>query len=218
MQCFRDETLVDTTQLLDDSNGRRTFGGCFTTALGGMCHEIGHLFDLGHTHDGIMGNDIDYVNRLFVHERFPRNLPSRVESNCFLNRNQNQNQANIDRRLTSVKKTNSILLKYHNQRNNDVNLLTENCAVLINNHKWFNHFESINWDIQFDNEFNVIYSTLPLIFVEFRTKANGLCRDYHRFDETRNETKFSIPFDKIEKDYDIVALDRNGNIKKISLD
>lgn len=218
MQCFRDSTFVDTTQLLDDSNGRRTINGCFTTALGGICHEIGHIFDLGHTHDGIMGNDIDYVNRLFVHERFRRNLPSRVESNCVLSQNQNQNQANIDRRLTSVKKTNSILLNYHSQRNNDVNLLTENCAVLINNHKWFNQFESINWNIQFENEFKVIYSTLPLILVEFRTKSNGLCRDYYRFDETKNETKFTIPFDKIGKSYDIVALDRNGNIKKISLD
>lgn len=220
MQCFSDKTLVDTTQLLDDSNGRRTFSGCFTTALGGICHEIGHIFDLGHTHDGIMGNDIDYVNRLFIHERFPRNLPSRVKSNCILsqNQNQNQNQANIDRRMTRVKKTNSILLNYHNQRNNDVNLLTENCAVLINNHKWFNHFESINWDIQFENKFKVIYSMLPLIFIEFRTKANGLCQFYHRIDQTKNETKFTIPFDKIGKNYDIIALDQNGNIKKISLD
>lgn len=217
LQRFHDETLV-AAQLLDDSNGRRTICGCYTTALGSICHEIGHIFDLGHC-DGIMGNDIDYVNRLFVYERFPRrNLPSRVESNCCLNQNQNQNQSNIDRRLTSVKKTNTILLKYHSQRNNDVNFLTENCAVLINNHKWFNQFESIDWDIRFNNEFKLIYSMLPLILIEFRTKANGLCRDYHRFDETRNETKFTIPFDKIGKNYDIVALDQNGNIKKMSLD
>ncbi|XP_017788871.1 PREDICTED: putative zinc metalloproteinase YIL108W [Habropoda laboriosa] len=63
---FLDATLIDTEQLMDDSNYRGTHGGCLATTLGSVLHELGHTFDLGHTREGIMGRGFDYVDRVFV--------------------------------------------------------------------------------------------------------------------------------------------------------
>ncbi|XP_066602461.1 uncharacterized protein [Prorops nasuta] len=63
---FLDTTLVDTEQLMDDSNYRGTHGGCLATTMGSVLHELGHTFDLGHTREGIMGRGFDYVDRVFV--------------------------------------------------------------------------------------------------------------------------------------------------------
>ncbi|XP_043261191.1 putative zinc metalloproteinase YIL108W isoform X2 [Colletes gigas] len=63
---FLDATVVDTEQLMDDSNYRGTYGGCLATTLGSVLHELCHTFDLGHTREGIMGRGFDYVNRVFV--------------------------------------------------------------------------------------------------------------------------------------------------------
>ncbi|KAL2723429.1 putative zinc metalloproteinase YIL108W [Vespula maculifrons] len=63
---FLDTTVVDTEQLMDDSNYRGTHGGCLATTLGSVLHELGHTFDLGHTREGIMGRGFDYVDRVFV--------------------------------------------------------------------------------------------------------------------------------------------------------
>lgn len=217
-ECFCDETLVDTEHLLDDSNGRKTYGGCFTTALGAMCHEIGHIFDLGHTYNGIMGNDIDYVNRVFVTERFPRNLPPRIQSAC--NSHQVAHAKRTDERLTSLKRNNPILSEYHNRRKNDLILMPENCAVLLNHHKWFNKQQPIDWAIEFvekEKEEKIILSKLPLILIEFRSKSDGLCLEYHRFAEEQQQTEFIIQANKLEKKFDLLAIDLNGNIRKFSI-
>lgn len=63
---FLDTTLIDTEQLMDDSNYRGTHGACLATTLGSVLHELGHTFDLGHTREGIMGRGFDYVDRVFV--------------------------------------------------------------------------------------------------------------------------------------------------------
>ena len=63
---FLDTTIVDTEQLMDDSNYRGTHGGCLATTLGSVLHELGHTFDLGHTREGIMGRGFDYVDRVFI--------------------------------------------------------------------------------------------------------------------------------------------------------
>lgn len=66
---FLDQTLVDTDQLMDDSNYRGTHGGCLATTLGSVLHELGHTFDLGHTRQGIMGRGFNHVDRVFVGSR-----------------------------------------------------------------------------------------------------------------------------------------------------
>lgn len=45
---------------------RGTFGGCFSTTLGSVCHELGHTFDLGHSKYGIMGRGFDNIHLVFI--------------------------------------------------------------------------------------------------------------------------------------------------------
>lgn len=215
--CFRSDTPVDDKQLMNDSNGRNTFGGCYATAVGSICHEIGHIFDLGHTTDGIMGNDIDYVNRMFVHEKYRRDLPRRMISNCCqAERTQNQHNGTTNRRMTSIRKTNAILNTYHSRRNDDLTFLTENCAVLLNFHKWFNQFEDFESDISCDYKQKVISSAIPMVFIEFRSKETGMCIKYYRFDNSDEQFKFEIPSHKVEQNYDLIVLDKNGYIQKFN--
>lgn len=37
----------------------------YASALGALCHELGHTFGLGHTRHGLMGDGFDYVARVF---------------------------------------------------------------------------------------------------------------------------------------------------------
>lgn len=210
---FHDSTPVNIKQLMDDSNGRSTFGGCYATALGSICHEIGHIFDLGHTIDGIMGNDIDYVNRMFVIDKCPRDLPRRMTSKCIGNRNIS---GTINSRITVVKKTNSILANYHSRRNDDLTFITENCAIILNFHKWFNQYvEDVGSCIRCDYKQNTIESTIPLALIEFR--ENGMCMKYHRFDVSNDQYNFKIPNEVIKQNYDLIALDKNGHITKCAI-
>lgn len=45
---------------------RGTYGSCFSTTLGSVCHELGHTFDLGHPRQGIMGRGFDNVHLVFL--------------------------------------------------------------------------------------------------------------------------------------------------------
>lgn len=215
-KCFQSETPVDAKQLMNDSNGRNTFGGCYATAVGSICHEIGHIFDLGHTSDGIMGNDIDYVNRMFTFEKCPRDLPRRMVSKCCATANNPDSSETSARRLTSIKKSNAILNQYHSRRKDDLTFLAENCAVLLNYHKWFNHFEKVESEIACDYKEKVISSVLPLALIEIRSRDTGIAMNYYRFDHSDGQFKFTIPHDKIQKNYDLIALDTAGAIKKFN--
>ncbi|RZF31884.1 hypothetical protein LSTR_LSTR015456 [Laodelphax striatellus] len=64
--CFLDPTPVDTSRIMDDSCFRGTYGGCFSTTLGSVCHELGHTFDLGHSREGIMGRGFDNIDMVFL--------------------------------------------------------------------------------------------------------------------------------------------------------
>ncbi|XP_071454117.1 uncharacterized protein [Hetaerina americana] len=63
---FLDSTPVDTKKYFDDSCRRGTYGGCFATAVGSVCHELGHTFDLGHTQNGIMGRGFHHIQKIFI--------------------------------------------------------------------------------------------------------------------------------------------------------
>ncbi|XP_063238481.1 uncharacterized protein LOC134539997 [Bacillus rossius redtenbacheri] len=63
---FLNTTIVDSRYFMDDSCYRGTYGACFATTLGSVCHELGHTFDLGHTETGIMGRGFDNINLVFT--------------------------------------------------------------------------------------------------------------------------------------------------------
>lgn len=62
------EVAVDTKLFMDESNYRGTYGGCYSTTLGAVAHEMGHTFDLGHTAHGIMGPDYHNIHCLLLPE------------------------------------------------------------------------------------------------------------------------------------------------------
>lgn len=209
-KCLENDAVVDKMRYVDDSNGRGTFGGCFSTALGTICHEIGHIFDLGHTNDGIMGSDIDYVHRVFICERFPWNLPKR---SCY---SMSLVTANAPRglRITSVKKSNSFLSTYHQRNASDLTFLTENCAALLNYHKWFNQFNSVGYSMKYDEKKGLIVSRWLIRLVEIRAQATGMCILFHHFAENTESTEFSIPSEFNGRNMMTVVVDQFGNIEK----
>ena len=40
----------------------RHVGGLFSASIGGLAHEMGHIFDLGHTEGGLMGNQYHRID------------------------------------------------------------------------------------------------------------------------------------------------------------
>lgn len=43
-----------------------TYGGCYASTLGATCHEMGHIFGLGHTTHGIMGTEYHFIHQMFL--------------------------------------------------------------------------------------------------------------------------------------------------------
>lgn len=207
--CFRDRTRVG-TRLFDDSNGRSTFGGCFATSLGALSHELGHIFDLGHAPNGIMGTDFDYVNLLFTFEPATTKLAPRRIDGCPL-----QSDDRKDSRLTKVTKGNHLLSKYHQQQNIERTLLSINCILMLSYHKWFN-------DCALDDEQHAIAmlnaeisSRYPLRLIEFRRRENDIFESFVHFAEAAADThSFALQMGRPGNDVDVVVVDSNGNIQK----
>lgn len=66
-RAFGDDTLVDRTQVFDDSAGRGTMWGNAATGLGATLHELGHTLGLPHVRERncIMSRGFDGFNRVF---------------------------------------------------------------------------------------------------------------------------------------------------------
>lgn len=212
IDCFRNGRLVDRSKLLDDSNGRGTYGGCFATTLGSLCHEIGHIFDLGHTSSGIMGTEFDLINRFFTIETQTVVLPLRKIANC-----QPANDGSgtaLDTRLTKVKKTNRFLMEYHSQRDcNDLTYFCDNCNVMLFYHKWFNQSDNvIPHEIQLNRMNRIISSKFALRLVECRDKSNGMSHQYRTFNEC-DQFECELP-SGMSCEFNILVLDSLGNLAR----
>lgn len=211
---FNNKRVVDLTQVRDNSNYRRTYGGCFATSLGSLIHEMAHTFDLAHTETGLMGNDIDFVHRFFLTENLTEILPKRNVRNCSLVEN-TLPISQIQQRLTKIKKPGNFLEKYHEQKNNEMTFFEENCLLTLFHHKWFtqNHNESVI--IFNENERSILCNTSPLVLIELRKKPkeNSILHKYWSF---HNETVniFAIPQNENLQNLTIFAITRDGSIFK----
>lgn len=86
-EAYRNPAAVDGKRVFDDSAGRSTIWGLNATTTGVMLHELGHTWDLPHTHDprDIMSvqkfpRGFDYFNRFFAFAETPSKLnPRRFE-------------------------------------------------------------------------------------------------------------------------------------------
>jgi Putative peptidase family len=215
LECFKNKTLVDTKILFDDSNYRKTYGGCFSTSLGSLIHEMGHLFDLGHTINGLMGNDIDFAHRFFLNENFTENVSKRTLSIC-----QQQSLAPenaMSNRLTKFKKENGFLEKYHQQKSSDMTFYEQNCLVTLYHHKWFTQNLS-NATVEFIKDTRKIVSDDFLALVEVREleDKNSIVRQFWNLVD-KNVFEFSIPHDIKLTQIAIFAITINGCILRISM-
>lgn len=210
---FMNRTVVDITKVLDDSNYRRTWGGCFATSLGTLIHELCHTFDLAHTKTGLMGTDIDYTHRFFLAQSFTDNLPSRTLSNCSV---QKQTSDSAPRQVfTKIKKPGAFLDKYHEQKNNDMTFFEENCLIALWNHQWFSHVPCQGNPplLTFCVEEKTLKSPKsPIQLVELREleKNNSIVIKYWRLDDLA----FTIPPDTVLKNVSLFAISSSGEVFK----
>ncbi|XP_055389789.1 uncharacterized protein LOC129618805 [Condylostylus longicornis] len=206
IDCFKNYKKIDLSTQLDESNYRRTYGGCFATTLGAIAHEIGHCFDLGHTKEGIMGNGFDYVNLAFVNEDFTENLPDRIV----------QTESVKDQRLTKIKKgENKFLENYHEQKGGgDCTYFSKNCSIILAHHKWFNLQNESDEKSEITFMKSIIKSSkFNLVLIEIREKVNGLVIQFYEL-LNRKHKEFEVPehFTKLER-YNIFVITENGDLK-----
>lgn len=210
IEAFQNKKIVNVAKLLDDSNYRRTYGGCFATFLGSLIHEMGHIFDLGHTNSGLMGTDIDYVHRFFLCQYFTEIMPKRNISNC---QQMRKDESIISNRVTKIKKNGIYMEKYHEQKNNDLTFFEPNCLITLKNHKWFT--QNVDSDlIDFDEVEGIINSKDSLlVLVEIRESEskNSILRKHW---DVRNDkiNEFQLPNDIKLENVTIFAINGNGSI------
>lgn len=215
---FSNKTIVDIEQVLDDSNYRKTYGGCFSTTLGSLLHEICHTWDLAHTATGMMGNDIDFIHRFFLNQNFTDVMPERNVKSCNLVPNNQPNILPHHRKLTKLKKPGgNFLNKYHQQKDSDMTFFEQNCLVTLYYHKWFNNnYSTTHSEITFDNDIRAIKTKCSLIkLVEIReldTKNSLLIKYWSFLDNDVDE--FNIPVDIKLEQVTLFAIDDCGNILK----
>lgn len=133
---FSSKERIDLSKLLDDSNYRNTFGGCFATTLGALVHELGHCFNLAHTETGLMGNDVDFINRFYLSENLTEILPKRLVRSCQLTEKPNTKVTGVQR-FTKIKQPGTFLKKYHEQKDNDMTFFEPNCILTLRYNSWF---------------------------------------------------------------------------------
>lgn len=132
---FDDGTLVDRCQFLDDSNYRKTRGGCFSTTLGAVLHELYHTFDLGHTSTGIMGRGFDNIHQVFMINEQEHN--TQVISKCFHSNIEFKEEFEPEKLSERLEKENkrkefNVIRRFDET---DETYLHKSCAVLLNYHK-----------------------------------------------------------------------------------
>ncbi|XP_058467962.1 uncharacterized protein LOC131440580 [Malaya genurostris] len=213
---FLNTKLVNRELFMDDSNYRYTYGGCFATTIGSVCHEMGHIFDLGHTKDGLMGSGIDLINRVFTLPTMTDILPDRIVSRTGLKREL------MNSKLTTIKRPGEFLRKYHQQKESDVTYFSDNCALTLHLNKWFNSNSTTcdnNCDTKLSFNFvtRFITSTHSFIkLVELRDKGNGMLKMFWSFQDT-NTVCFKIVEDIPLDGLTLFVIDSFGNILKQDL-
>ncbi|XP_069966818.1 uncharacterized protein [Bactrocera oleae] len=227
--CFGSNKLVDLTQLPDDSNYRRTYGGVYATTLGAVVHEIGHTFDLGHTKDGVMGNGFDYINRVFTIDNLTEHLPERVIERPLP---ELRTEITARPRFTQLKRaTSTFLEKYHEQKTNDAFYFTRNCAIILAYNKWFGNSNGYDADkntddalITYDAGNNCVITEgheNPLCLMEVRSIDNSLVKYWYEPQSNKECSqiyKFYLPKEALKalgENHYLFVLTRSGTTKRL---
>lgn len=224
---FLDKTRVDITKELDDSNYRCTRGGCFSTTVGSVCHELGHIFDLGHTCDGIMGKDIDYIGRVFVTELHTENLPDRTVGTT----RPQKAQINKESRFTKInRQPGQYLIKYHEQKDDDLSFFAQNNLIALAFHKWFNVVRTDKSDndiIEVQNTIRkstnkikyqqrTVFGDVQLVLIELRKCIDEMLVQFWNFTE-EDIYEFQLPLECETNETVLFVMDIEGNVLKKEL-
>ncbi|XP_055615230.1 uncharacterized protein LOC129761530 [Toxorhynchites rutilus septentrionalis] len=213
---FLNGKQVNRKLMMDDSNYRHTYGGCYATTIGSVCHEMGHIFDLGHTKDGIMGSELDHINRVFTLITTTEDLPERI-----VGRNTDVRRS-MNSKLTQIKRPGEFLLKYQQQKESDITYFTNNCAITLQLHKWFN-CDTCTSDNNCDTRlsFNFVTRIVTSVnsflkLVELREREDGMLKVYWSFLDG-NIDCFQITRDILLDGLTLFVIDNFGNILKQDL-
>ncbi|KAL1140134.1 hypothetical protein AAG570_000066 [Ranatra chinensis] len=191
IKCFADTTKLG-ANLLDNSCYRGTYGACFSTTLGSACHEVGHMFNLGHPTTGIMSRGFDNTHRVFlasVHEgeSFPRQAP---------------HQATVN--ITIIPE---IRIK---QANDDLTHLSPGCATILAHHRWFNDIPQQESTILYDSTRSVVSSEAGLRVVQLRSDCGAVKKSWEM---SGSGTKGGMGHPPtVPPATTLVAVDTNGTI------
>lgn len=220
LKCFQNQQPVNLCKQPDESNYRRTWAGVYASTLGALCHELGHIFDLGHTQNGIMGTGFDFINRVFTLNTATEHLPERIVVR--------EEQKEVPTtRLTRLKKpANGFLDNYRQQKENGSFYFTASCAIILAHHPW------LRKDIQRDflnSEFQVNYyahtntvkaqSTGPVLkCIEIRCRANSLVKEWYEFKDSATLT-FTFPqlLNGLRGTHYIFVMSDKGHAKRIDI-
>uniref|UniRef100_A0A182SGB3 Uncharacterized protein n=1 Tax=Anopheles maculatus TaxID=74869 RepID=A0A182SGB3_9DIPT len=214
---FTSQQPVDCGKLLDDSNYRRTYGGCFATTLGSVCHEMGHTFDLGHTPDSsIMGDGFDAIDNAFVGPRVGchgDNVPKRIIDT---------KPSGLAGRLTQLKRPGDVLQKRLEAKQNDGVFFAPISARTLSFHRWFNHHATKDVHsgyLLFDLRTRTVTSSngSSIVLAELRTTDNGMMQKCWTFQTGQANASFTLPRLPNLQDLTLFAMDADGNILKANL-
>lgn len=203
LSAFENNEKINEAVQLDNSNYRRTFSGVYASSLGGVMHEMGHLFELGHD-GGIMGSAFDYLNQVFVDLPATENLPER----CF-------NEKSY--RFTNLRKKTEgtqYLDRYYEQKfNNDSFFFSKNCVSILANHLWLQVESSKEVLSKIVLEGQTVLSEYWIAIVEIRNGQNDTVLKRFEFKEKENVTSFTVPENFHSKDIKVFVMCGNGKCR-----
>lgn len=220
LNCFLNQQKLNPALEPDDSNYRKTKGGVYASSLGAVCHEIGHIFDLGHDLQGVMGSNFDYINRVFILQSKTENLPQRVVESY-------HDQANKPRFTQLKKPANGFLQRYREQQENDSFYFSNNSVIILAHHPWlrndYEKFDTLQFRVVLDARNKVIKSLeIPLKLIEIRKCENSLIIEWFDLEKKPSVEKV-YEFDlntlkgKLNKDCYIFVMSLYGHCKKLEL-
>ncbi|XP_052889564.1 uncharacterized protein LOC128297891 [Anopheles moucheti] len=213
---FTSKHPVDCGKLLDDSNYRRTYGGCFATTLGSVCHEMGHTFDLGHTPDSsIMGDGFDAIDNVFVgsYGHHCANGPKRIIDT---------KPHGLAGRLTQLKRPGDVLRQRLDAKQNDGVFFAPISALTLSCHRWFNHTKRFLCEsLYFDNITQTVTScngSTKIVLAELRSTENGMMHKCWTYPVGPSQSStFTLPKLPNLQHLTLFVMDTDGNILKANL-
>lgn len=186
-----DTRQVDRLHFMDDSNYRGTLSACYSSSLGGVLHEMGHTFGLGHTHEGIMGHGFHDISHVYTvsncdAETVWDNFSSLVQSSVNVDSTPEGGAEPRRIRLTTLKPKGQPGCTEEQKHRTSLSgaKWSRSCAIILSHHPWMNVKRSSNsvGSIQLIGE-HLLISPHGICLVEFRRPEDAMVIGFWEFSE-----------------------------------